>query len=115
MMSDQDQKSNIEATARHFVSRLRDHYDVKAAWLYGSHARRAARPDSDVDLAVLLGGRRGDRTAAAVDMAGVAFDLMLETGILVDALPIWDEEWKHPDAFTNPALLANIRRDGLRL
>ena len=50
-----------------------------------------------------------------MDMAGVAFDLMLETGVLVDALPIWDEEWKHPDVFTNPVLLANIRRDGVPL
>ena len=43
------------------------------------------------------------------------FDVMLETGVLVDALPFWEDEWAHPERFGNPALIQNILRDGVRL
>ncbi|WP_295439097.1 nucleotidyltransferase [uncultured Thiodictyon sp.] len=48
-------------------------------------------------------------------MAGIAFDVMLETGVLVDPIPLWEEEWNYPERFSNPALIANIRRDGVAL
>lgn len=114
-MTDAAIRSAIERAGRQFVARLGDRYQVTAALLYGSQARGDAGADSDADLAVLLAGPRGDRSAAALEMAGIAFDLMLEHGVLVDALPVWEEEWRHPEAFANPALLANIRRDGIPL
>jgi hypothetical protein len=52
---------------------------------------------------------------AAIDMAGIAFDVLLETGILVEALPLWEDEWEHPERFNNPFLIENIRREGVRL
>jgi antitoxin ChpS len=57
----------------------------------------------------------GARADAAVAMAGIAFDVMLETGVLVDPIPLWEEEWNYPERFSNPALIANIRRDGVAL
>jgi antitoxin ChpS len=48
-------------------------------------------------------------------MAGIAFDVMLETGVLIEAVPLWEEEWAHPERFNNPALIENIQRDGIRL
>jgi hypothetical protein len=48
-------------------------------------------------------------------MSGVAFDVMLETGIPIQALPLWEVEFDHPHRFKNPALIANIRREGRRL
>lgn len=48
-------------------------------------------------------------------MADIAFDVMLETGILVMALPLWEEEFEHPKRFSNPGLIHNIRREGVRL
>ena len=68
---------------------------------------------SDADLAVLLRGPRGDAIDVGVDMAGVAFDVLMDTEILVSPLPIWEEEWAHPEAYSNPRLLENIRRDGI--
>jgi uncharacterized protein len=64
---------------------------------------------------VVLRGRHGNRTAAALDMAGIAFDVLLETGVLVEALPLWEDELKHPKRFSNPALIESIRREGTRL
>ncbi|AGA92082.1 putative nucleotidyltransferase [Thioflavicoccus mobilis 8321] len=109
---------SVEQAARVFLQRVRERYDLSDAWLFGSQARQAATVDSDADIAVLLRGAqraRGARADAAVDMAGIAFDVMLETGVLIDPLPLWEDEWAHPEHFENPALIANIHRDGMRL
>ena len=105
--------ANVESAAKRFIDRLRARYEVAGALLYGSRARGDADDLSDLDLAVLLGGPPGNRADAALDMAGIAFDLMLDTGILVDPLPIWLEEWRHTDGFANPGLIEMIQRDGI--
>ena len=48
-------------------------------------------------------------------MADIAYDVLLETGIRVQPPPIWEEEWTHPDAYSDPRLLRNIDREGVRL
>ena len=78
-------------------------------------ARGDNGPDSDLDLAVVLGGRRGDFMGTRLDMAGTAFDAMLETGVLVQAFPLWDDDLAHPERFTNPALIRTIAKHGIRL
>jgi predicted nucleotidyltransferase len=83
--------------------------------VYGGRACGTHKADSDADLAVILKGKRGDRSAAAIDMAGIAVDVLQETGILVQALPLWEDELKRPELFGNPALIENIKREGLRL
>jgi len=30
-------------------------------------------------------------------------------------LPLWEDELRRPDTFSNPALIHNIQREGLRL
>ena len=107
--------SATEQTARLFLQRVREHYDLAGALLYGSRARRDAGRESDADIAVLLRGASGARADAALEMAGIAFDVMLETGVLVDAIPFWEGEWDQPERFANPALIANIRREGVPL
>ena len=102
-----------------FMRQVEGRYPVREAILFGSRARHAHRADSDADVAVILKGPRtgppGDRKAAALDMAGIAFDVLLETGILVEALPLWEDELEHPGQFSNPGLIQNIRREGVRL
>ncbi|MCC7277006.1 MAG: nucleotidyltransferase domain-containing protein [Chromatiaceae bacterium] len=107
--------SATEQTARLFLQRVREHYDLAGALLYGSRARRDAGRESDADIAVLLRGAPGARADAALEMAGIAFDVMLKTGVLVDAIPFWEGEWNQPERFANPALIANIRREGVPL
>lgn len=98
-----------------FLDRLRGNYDVSATILFGSRARGEHRADSDLDLAVILGGARRDAIDTRLDMAGLAFDVLLETGILIQALPLWEDDLAHPHRFSNPALLARITREGIRL
>jgi uncharacterized protein len=101
--------------AQAFLGRLRGKYAPLRALLYGSRARGDHGPDSDVDIAVLLKGRRGDRYRAMRDMSDAAYDVLLETGILIQPLPLWEDEFERPQKFSNPALIETIRREGLRL
>ena len=60
-------------------------------------------------------GARQRRLPVKLDMADSAYDAMLETGVLVSPLPVWLDEWEQPDGVLNPALLGNIRREGVPL
>ena len=48
-------------------------------------------------------------------MAGIACDVMLETGVPVDPLPLWEGETKRPEQFSDPELIENMTREGLGL
>jgi predicted nucleotidyltransferase len=104
-----------EDAARRFLQRLSDRQDVAGAILFGSRARRTYRPDSDADVAVLLRGPSGEFLATKLALADIAYDVLLETGVRIQPLPIWEEEWRHPERYPNPRLLENIRREGIVL
>lgn len=104
-----------ERAARIFAARIAEQYDPAGMILFGSRARRNHRSDSDLDVAVLLHGHREHFFDTALGLADTAYDVLLETGVLIEAIPIWEDEWEHPDNYTNPALLRNIRREGIRL
>lgn len=96
-----------------FLRRLEGRFPVKAALVFGSRARGDHRPDSDADVAVILRGDVGDRYKTSAEMAGAAFDALMETGVLIDPLPLWEKEMRFPDRFSNPQLIENIKREGL--
>lgn len=104
-----------ERVARSFLAEVKRQYDVAGAYVFGSRARGDATTESDTDVAVLLHGLPGKRMDEAMIMADIAYELMLETGIRVEALPLWESEWEHPETFNNPALIENIQREGIRL
>ncbi|MFD2191012.1 nucleotidyltransferase domain-containing protein [Pistricoccus aurantiacus] len=103
-----------EAVQR-FLALIASHYDMAGAIVYGSRARGTHRPDSDADVAVLLKGKPQRFLTTKLAMADMAFDILLETGVNISPLPIWLEEWEHPENYSNPALLQNIVRKGIRL
>ncbi len=114
-----DAKNREEAVAHRvasiFLGKLQGTYAVAQAIMFGSRARGDHRPDSDLDLAVVLRGQRGDFIDTKLDMAGIAFDVLMETGVLVQPFPMWDGDLTHPERSTNPVLLQNIVEDGIRL
>jgi DNA invertase Pin-like site-specific DNA recombinase/predicted nucleotidyltransferase len=107
--------ADTERAARAFLRRLEGRYPVREAILYGSRARGTHAADSDADIAVILDGAPGDRSAAVMDMAGIAFHVMMETGVMVQALPLGPDELAQPESFNNPALIKIILREGIRL
>lgn len=106
---------DTERALRRFLALIATRFDVAGAILYGSRARGTQRPDSDADLAVLLKGRPQRALPVTLEMADPAFDLLLETEINIAPLPVWTEQWEHPQTHSNPALLHNIAREGIRL
>jgi len=101
--------------AHAFLERVRQQFDVTEAILFGSRARSDFSPESDADIAVLLRGEPGRFLTTKLEMSDIAYDVLLDTGIRVQALPIWEAEWASPENYSNPRLLTNIRREGVRL
>lgn len=105
---------NTEMAVRRFMGLLPVQFVVNRAILFGSRARGTHDQDSDADLAIILHGSPQPLLRTSLDMADIAFDVLLETGINITPIPVWLEEWEHPQTHSNPLLLANIARDGVR-
>lgn len=102
-----------ENAVRRFLALMAGRYDTAGAIVYGSRARGTHHPDSDADVAVLLSGAHQRFLTTALAMADVAYDVLLETGINISPLPVWLDEWEHPERYSNPALLQNIAQEGI--
>jgi predicted nucleotidyltransferase len=100
---------------RQFVELIASHYAIEGVILYGSRARRTHRPDSDTDVAILMQGPHQPFLQTKLAMADAAYDVLLETGINISPLPVWMDEWEHPETYPNPQLLKNIAAEGIRL
>lgn len=76
-------------------------------WLYGSHARGDAGPDSDIDVVLLLRGMK--RPGREIDrIADILADLNRKHGVLISVLPIEEGDlWRVEGPFWR-----NVRREG---
>src|SRR5665647_3322281 len=107
------QSPAVLSAARDFAQRVAAAWPVHGAMLFGSQARGNASAGRDTDIAVLLNGEPGDFVATKLALDDVAYDVLLDSGIRIQPLPIWEREWAHPDEYSNPRLLRNIAREGL--
>jgi uncharacterized protein len=107
--------AQTQHAAKTFLKHISSRYPFREALLFGSRARNTHTDQSDADIAIVLKAPHGDRAAAVKDMAAIAFHVMMETGVMVEALPLWADEVEHPETFSNPALINNILREGIRL
>ena len=71
--------------------------------------------DALTERAVVLAGARGSLSETVLRFADIAYDVLAETGVLVDAHPFWEAEWDDPAASTNPRLVEEAKNDGFRL
>jgi predicted nucleotidyltransferase len=103
----------VERALATFVSDVRRHYGdrLKGLYLFGSRARGDHRPESDVDVAVVLADGVWRPFCESMDIAGIATDTIVETGVHVQGWPVSRSTWEHPETHTNPALIRNMRRD----
>lgn len=115
MHSIADVDAETQMAVHAFIEKVAERYDLAGAMLFGSRAKKAHRPNSDADVALLLHGPPGKFTATKLAMADLAYDVLLDTGIRIQPLPIWEEEWANPETYSNPRLLHNIKSEGIRL
>ena len=81
-----------------YVAAVRQHYGTRLVdiLVFGSRARGDARPDSDVDLAVIL--EDGDWTFwdETMSLSDLAYDAVVDPGLWIQAWPVsrsvWEEE-----------------------
>jgi predicted nucleotidyltransferase len=100
-----------ENAVRTFLARVPPELKVERAIVFGSRARGDSRPDSDADLALIF--ERGNEWPIVGLLAGLAFDVLMETGILVQPVPIATLDWTHPERFPRPGFLRNVAREGI--
>lgn len=98
-----------------FGEKLAGRFDAVQLILFGSRARGDYHGESDADVAVVLAGQPGDFVDTKLEMADLAFEVLLDTGVLIQALPVWECEWANPNGYSTPELLENIVRDGIVL
>lgn len=105
----------IQIALSRFAEIVSDEWQIDSVWLFGSRARGDARPDSDIDVAVVLSGNSAefDYWAVNTKLSDIAYDVLVETGELVSALPLWRNQWDDPSIHSNPSLVENIRREGV--
>jgi len=106
--------ATLQAT-RAFAARVAQTYPTQQAILFGSRARGTAHDESDADVAIILQGRPGHFIQTKMAMNDIAYDILLDTGIRIQPLPVWEGEWAHPESYSNPYLLHNIAREGITL
>lgn len=104
-----------QKAVRAFLEKIALHYDLIGAILFGSRARHTHHIESDADVAVLLKGKPGKFVETKLAMDDIAYDVLLDTGILIQPLPLWQTEWDHPTDYRNPRLIENIQREGISL
>lgn len=106
---------DIGEAVLHFREKLAGRFDIVQMILFGSRARGDYHDESDADVAVILAGQPGNFVETKMEMAGLAFDVLLDTGVLIQALPIWERERASPRDYSNPELLENLAMDGIVL
>jgi predicted nucleotidyltransferase len=105
---------HTERVVRAFLARLPTDVRLEYAILYGSRARGEDRPDSDADLALVLAEGIADWQLVGT-LAEVAYDVFLESGILIQPVPVSLEHWLNPERFPRPGFLRNVAREGIIL
>jgi predicted nucleotidyltransferase len=89
------------------------HIKVDQTILFGSQARGTAHELSDADVALILPGDKKPSTKIRMDLNDLAYDILLETGVIIQPIPISYSDWTHPEGYSNPRLLHNISREGV--
>ena len=106
---------NTLIATRAFAKRIAQAYPTQKAILFGSRARGTAHDESDADVAIILKCAVGPFSKTKMAMNDIAYDILLDTGIRIQPLPVWEAEWAHPENYSNPCLLQSIARDGVTL
>jgi predicted nucleotidyltransferase len=98
-----------------FMAKLARQFQISGALLFGSRARSDHTSESDADIAVFLKGKSSHFIKTRFAMDDIAYEVLLDTGIRIQPLPIWQDEWSNPENYSNPSLLRNVQAEGIPL
>lgn len=91
---------------------IRQTEPTATAILYGSEARGDARPDSDIDVLVLLEGNKRDLHREE-KISGALYEVELSSGILVSPMIMLRSQWENRP-FKTPFYI-NVINEGVKL
>lgn len=94
--------------ARIIGQRLRRVLAPDRIYLFGSHARGAAGPDSDLDFLVVVPGSAKSRYERAVEARGFVRDIAVPKDIIVLTRAEWEKEIKAPCSLSSTVLREGI-------
>ena len=100
-----------------FASSVRAHYGSRlhSIVLFGSRARGDARPDSDADVAVLLEDGHWSFWDEKANLAGIAYEMLIEWGLYIQPWPIAKSAWDEPERHHDSRFVERIKRDARAL
>ena len=96
-----------------FASSVRTHYGAQlhSIVLFGSRARGDASLDSDADVAILLADGPWNFWDEKANLAGIAYDMLIEWGLHIQPWPIAKSAWDEPKRHQDPRFIERIKRD----
>jgi predicted nucleotidyltransferase len=105
--------STTQTAVKQFAILVARDYPLEQTILFGSRARGDANEESDADVALIFSGQIQPFVKTKMALSKMAYNVLLETGVVIQALPIWEKQWISPDSHFNPQLLQNVQRDGV--
>ena len=106
--------SEVAQALARFARDVRQHYGerVQGLYLFGSRARGDHRPDSDVDVAVVLADGGWDFWTEKMLLADLSYDPLIDLGVWLQGWPVSAGAWCNPEDHNNPWLIRAMQRDG---
>jgi predicted nucleotidyltransferase len=85
-------QDSVETIIRETSEQLRKHLNPEAIWLFGSHARGDAGPDSDLDFLVVVAESAEPRYRRAQRAHGLLSQVAMPKDVIVMKRAEWDRE-----------------------
>jgi antitoxin ChpS len=102
----------VERDVRAFAQALSRRYgaSLRGIFMFGSRARGDNRPDSDVDLAVVVDSVPTDWRERGA-LSDLSYDFLVNDAVDIQAWPISADVWNNPALHSNPAFVQSMKRD----
>jgi len=114
-MENQSVDPQVRQAIDAFARAIGNEYDIEQLVLFGSRARGTNRPDSDIDVAVILRGEQRPFLETKQAMSAAARQALGGSELAISPLPIWHQEWAGTTPVSDLSLLDRIRKEGIAL